>query len=257
MILSIDIGLRNLSLCIMSAGNKADMKTYKIHLWDVYNTLDSDDYKCKSLQKNKKTCNRKCSCKYKDNDDTIVYSCKSHFPKQLLPLKKDNIFKKKAVNDYLLQDIAIVVLSKIQEIYDNNIIVFSELKNIIIELQPKINQKMKFTSHIIYGKLVELYKETNTTVRFVRASQKLKAYTGPSIECKLKGSYAKRKWLSIQYTKWFLENKFDLEQSNTWLPFFENHSKKDDVSDTMLMAINGLYGIPKKQRQDKNGKCIK
>ena len=116
---------------------------------------------------------------------------------------------------------------------------------------------MKFTSHIIYGKLVELYKETNTTVRFVRASQKLKAYTGPSIECKLKGSYAKRKWLSIQYTNWFLENKFDLEQSNTWLPFFENHSKKDDVSDTMLMAINGLYGIPKKQRQDKNGKCIK
>jgi hypothetical protein len=116
---------------------------------------------------------------------------------------------------------------------------------------------MKFISHIIYGKLVELYYNTKTTVRFVRAAHKLKAYTGPFLECKLKSPYAKRKWLSIQYIRWFFENKFSKDQKDMWLQHFENHTKKDDLSDTCLMAINGIYGIPKKQRTDKNGNCIK
>ena len=116
---------------------------------------------------------------------------------------------------------------------------------------------MKFISHIIYGKLVELYYNTSTTIRFVRASQKLKAYTGPQMECKLKGTYAKRKWLSIQYARWFLQNRFSDSQKNTWMSHFENHNKKDDISDTFLMCINAIYGIPKRQTTDKNGKCIK
>ena len=96
-----------------------------------------------------------------------------------------------------------------------------------------------------------------TTIRFVRAANKLKAYTGPIIECKLKGSYAKRKWLSIQYTKWFLENKFNNVQKENWIEDFMNCGKMDDRADSFLMAINGLYGIPKRQMTDKNGKCIK
>lgn len=43
MILSIDIGLRNLALCCMSAQNITELNSYTIHLWEVYNTLDSDD----------------------------------------------------------------------------------------------------------------------------------------------------------------------------------------------------------------------
>ena len=116
---------------------------------------------------------------------------------------------------------------------------------------------MKFISHIIYGKFVELYYDKKTTIRFVRAAQKLKAYTGPFIECKLKGLYAKRKWLSIQYAMWFLENKFSSDQKEQWLQHFNNHSKRDDMSDVVLMSINALFGIPKKQLVNKNGSCIK
>ena len=278
MILSIDIGLRNLSMCIMSCEDKTNLETYKIHLWDVYNTLDSDDHLCESLQKSGKVCNKKCSLKYntlptsvddgrgtlptsvddgRGLDNKTIFTCKTHFPKELLPIKKTNEFKKKAIDDYLLQDIAKIVLSKIQDIYDTHLPIFEQLTSIIIELQPKINAKMKFTSHIIYGKLVEIYRETSTTVRFVRASQKLKAYTGPVLECKLKGAYAKRKWLSIQYTNWFLENKFLKEQKEKWLSFVLSHKKADDMCDTFLMAINALHGIPPKQKFQKNGKCIK
>lgn len=255
MILTIDIGLRNLAMCIMSAVEKHDISTYDIHLWDVYNTLDSDDYTCEGVQKSGKICGKKCTCKYL-LDNEYKYCCKTHFPKNIA-FTKLNSFKKKAINDYLLQDIAKIVLTKIQEIFNDNKDIFTNVKQILIELQPKINQKMKFTSHIIYGKLVELYKETDTTIRFVRASQKLRAYTGPEIECILKGSYAKRKWLSIQYTKWFLENKFSNEQKEKWLPFFESKTIKADLGDVNLMAINALHGIPKKQKFQKNGKCIK
>lgn len=255
MILTIDIGLRNLAMCIMSAVEKHDISTYDIHLWDVYNTLDSDDYTCEGVQKSGKICGKKCTCKYL-LDNEYKYCCKTHFPKNIA-FTKLNSFKKKAINDYLLQDIAKIVLTKIQEIFNDNKDIFTNVKQILIELQPKINQKMKFTSHIIYGKLVELYKETDTTIRFVRASQKLRTYTGPEIECILKGSYAKRKWLSIQYTKWFLENKFSNEQKEKWLPFFESKTIKADLGDVNLMAINALHGIPKKQKFQKNGKCIK
>ncbi len=267
MILSIDIGLRNLAMCIMSADNKNDQSTYSIKLWNVYNTLNSDEYRCTSLQKSGKICNKLCSLKYKKSNEKeeskekeesneYVYCCKTHFPKTI-NITKTNMFKKKKIDEYLLQDIAKIVLDKLQNIYEENIDLFLKLTNIVIELQPKINQKMKFTSHIIYGKLVELMKDTNCIIRFVRASQKLKCYTGPEFTCNLKGSYAKRKWLSIQYCKWFLENKFNKEEMNRWLFFFESHSKKDDIGDTFLMAINCLYGIPKKQTFNKKGKCIK
>jgi hypothetical protein len=255
MILSIDIGIKNLALCCIDTLVQQDVSQYKIKLWDVYDTLDTEDFYCESLKKDGKPCGKRCGYKYNSNGNTI-YSCKTHFPKDIT-IKPQNNYKKRLVNDYLLQDIAKIVLTRLQLIYNDNIEIFSNIKSIVIELQPKVNQKMKFISHIIYGKLVELYYNTNTTVRFVRAAQKLKAYTGPELTCNLKGAYAKRKWLSIQYTKWFLENRFSTDQKEIWLQHFEKHKKRDDMGDTFLMSINALYGIPKKQKTDKKGKCIK
>lgn len=242
-----DIGLRNLAICIMNSN-------YEILLWDVYNVLDADDYICQCKFKNGNVCGRKCNMKYTVGDGTgYIYTCKTHFPKDIVKTKA-NEFKKKNIDDYLLQDIAKVFLEKIQEIYDNNPI-FKDLDSIYLELQPKCNPKMLFTSHILYGKFVELYKDTNVPIRFVRASQKLKAYTGSPIECKLKGKYAQRKYLSVEYGKWFLENKFSEEQREKWLSTLIG--KLDDRFDCFLMGINAITGIPKKQITNKNGKCIK
>jgi hypothetical protein len=254
-VLSIDIGIRNLSFCIMNAIDKSDINTYKIHLWDVFNTLDSDDYKCESLQKNGKVCGKKCSFKYSKLEH-VIHCCKTHFPKDIT-INKNNTFKKKNVDMYLLQDIAKIVLQKVQNIYDNNKELFNLLNDIIIELQPTVSPRNKFISHIIYGKLVELLQNQNTKIRFIRASSKLKAYTGPDIECKLKGDYAKRKWLSIQYSKWFLENKFSHEQKEKWMPIFLSHTKLDDMSDCLLYCINSIHGLTPKQKFNKGKKCIK
>lgn len=251
-VLSIDIGVRNLAVCIMNASDKTKLDTYKIELWNVYNTLESDDSigTCNGIQKNQKVCGKKCGYKYL-KENVLIYCCKMHFPKDIKVTTK-NIFKKKTIDSYLLQDIANIVLLKIQKIYNENIILFNRLKSVIIELQPKINSSAKFISHIIYGKLVELLRNQKTTIRFVRASQKLRAYTGPVIECKLKGKYAQRKWLSIQYTKWFLENKFSKEQKEKWMTVFLSHKKQDDLGDTFLMVVNSIHGIPAK-RINRNG----
>jgi hypothetical protein len=201
----------------------------------------------------------KCLYKYENGPDkSVIYSCKKHFPKDI-PLKKANTITNKKVTSYLLQDIASIVLKRIQSIYNDNKELFSKLTKIYIELQPKINQKMKFVSHILYGKFVELYLDSkNIEIRFVRASQKLKAYTGPFIECNhLKNKYSQRKWLSIQYTNWFLENKTSKKQYDKWNVFFQSCTKKDDLSDVYLMCINALYGLPSKQTRSKKGKCIK
>lgn len=242
--LCVDPGIRNLSMCIMNS-------EHNILLWDTFNILDGDDYHCESTFKNGKLCNRKCTMKYK-NDEKFIYTCKTHFPKKIKKTKL-NDFKKKSIDDYLLQDIANTFINRLQEIYEQNP-VFKTLTSIFIELQPKCNPKMLFISHILYGKFVELYKNT-IPIRFIRASQKLKAYTGPQIECKLKGKYAQRKWLSIRYGQWFLENKFSQEQRDKWLPTLIG--KLDDRNDCLLMCINAITGIPKKQITNKKGKCIK
>lgn len=258
MIVCIDIGLRNLAIICMSYINKSDVSTYTINFWEIYNTLDTDSYSCEGIQKSGKVCGKKCSLKYKkdlvlDLTETkgtcvpdYIFTCKTHFPKTLDCKAKEHLFKVKKIDDYLLQDIAKSIIKKVQEIYDEKMSSL-EIESISLELQPALNKKAVFTSHIIYGKLTELYKDTSVTIRFVRAVHKLKAYDGPHIECKLKGAYAQRKWLSIQYTRWFLENKFSEEQRERWSPFFESHkSKQDDLSDCALMGINAIYGIPKK-----------
>ena len=252
MILSIDIGLRNLSLCVMDYTDKMDLSTYKIHLWNTYNTLENDVHTCTGIQKTGKICGKKCSYKY-ELDNNIIYSCKTHFPKTI-KIEKKNMYKLKLVKDYLLQDIAKIVLESINNIYKENYELFSIITQIILELQLTKNPSMKFISHIIYGKFVELYRNSNTTIRFVRASLKLKAYTGPEIICKLKGKYQQTKWLGIQYAKWFLENKFNTIQKEKWLPILLGG--RADNADTLLMAINGLFGIPKKQKTNFKKKNI-
>ena len=259
MILTVDVGLRNLAFCI---GELNKEEKFDIHLWNVYNTLESDliNETCKSVQKNGKICSKKCLYKYQKGDETI-YSCKKHFPKDI-PIKKTNTIVQKKIESYLLQDIASIVLKRVQNVFDNNKELFLKLDKILIELQPKINQKMKFVSHILYGKFVELLdinleNTKKVEIRFVRASQKLKAYTGPYIECKLKSKYSQRKWLSIQYTIWFLENKTSTQQYRKWNDFYQSCPKKDDLSDVYLMCINALHGLPSKQTRSKKGKCIK
>jgi len=252
MILTIDVGLKNLAMCIMSAEEANNLASYKIHLWQVFNTLEPDIPKCHALTKAGKVCGKKSTCKWQnkeseESEDITHYSCKPHFPKSITFNSKHQI-RHKRVDDFLLQDISRIILQKVISIYQDYRDIFTQVQKVVIELQPKVNNKMKLISHLIYGKFVELYINSTVPIRFVSASQKLKAYRGPIVTCNLKGSYAQRKYLSIQYTKWFLTDRFDTSESVKWQPHFDSHNKQDDLGDVFLMAINCLNGVTRQTK---------
>lgn len=238
-VLTIDVGLKNLAMCIMECTNSKQLDTYNILLWNVYNTLDDDQPAlCQATLKNGNVCNKKACLRY-TQEKSVITTCKTHFPKDQTVNVRSKI-KVKTVKDYLLQDITKIILRKIAEIYNSNQEVFNKVDKILIELQPKVNNKMKLISHLIYGKFVELYLHTDVPIRFVSASKKLKAYKGPQLTCELKSSYAKRKYLSVQYTQWILKNQFSPQQREIWYRLLETHTKKDDLCDVFLMGINAL-----------------
>ncbi|NDC95354.1 hypothetical protein EB077_08620 [bacterium] len=231
-VLCIDIGLKNLAMCALE-GN-----TRSIVMWDTFNTLDNTvSTVCHGIKRDGGVCGKKCGYTYMDTEGVQQYACKTHCPNGSQP----KMVQTKLVKDFLLQDIAKIVIDQISRFFVDYADVAKMVSGVLIELQPRMNNKMLFTSHIIYGKLVEMYNKINpkVTIRFVRASQKLKAYKGPIVPCNLKSSYAKRKYLSVEYTKWILEHQMPKAQCEKWLPFFIDHFKKDDLADTFLMAING------------------
>lgn len=248
-VLSIDIGIRHLSLCIMKATDRTDLKTFEITMWGVYNTLKDDTKLCSALQKgDHNVCNKICKYQYEKEEGT-VFCCKTHFPKTI-NIEKKNYYKTKIIKDFSLQEIVQSILVKLTELYHQHQDAFLHVENILIELQPMFNPSMKLISHIIYGKLVEWYMNTECTIKFVRASQKLNAYTEKPIECTLKGKYNQRKWLSKEYCSYFLENKLSDKQRDQWLPRFKEKGTADE-SDTFLMCINSLYGITKQVKNKK------
>jgi hypothetical protein len=224
--LTIDVGLLNLAMCCASRMDSL----YKIHFWELLNVLDSESFICKEIQKNGKVCNRNAMYK---NDNS--HFCKRHF--QDKPNRKNTITKKK-VKDYLLQDIATKIIENVQSLYDKYKSDFHEnIKHILIELQPKVNNKMKFASHVIYGKLVDLINQNNLDikVRFIAAKNKLKYYKGPPLPI-VKNTYSNRKKASILMVNWYLDNS--IIDKVHWKELLENCSKKDDLCDTLLYAIN-------------------
>lgn len=210
MYLAIDPGFKNLALCILNSSKE-------IQLWNVYSMIEEENITCDSLKKNGDPCGKKCSVVWNK-----ISSCKTHCPKGAT-FKQ---IKKSKVKFLNLQVLTRKILTKLSKIYDENKEIFDNLKKVAIELQPKINQRMKFISHIIFCKIIDIVPDT-CNVSFVSASKKLK-----DCDKKEKCSYAKRKKLSIKKVQEILKEK-NIENLN-----FNSSNKKDDLADAFLMCNN-------------------
>ena len=105
---------------------------------------------------------------------------------------------------------------------------------ILIENQPVLkNPVMKSVQMILYSFFLinGIINNTIKEIKFISARNKLKVYDGPPIEVKVKGKYAKRKRLSIEYCRYMINDDTDN------LNFFNKHKKKDDLADCFLQAI--------------------
>lgn len=216
--MAIDVGIKNLAICIMSRTTEG----YKVIYWKCLSVLEPR--KCPGVQKNGVICNKICSVRSIVNQETY---CKRHIPAG----HRTRRYQPKS--EMTWHNIA----NGIHHTLNVERAEWPEaIDTCLIELQPKINQRMKFVSHIIFGYMAS----TNLpkTLKFVRASKKLKAYKGPEpIVANGVSAYKRRKNLAVKHVEYFLDTTVcggGLDHE------FRTVTKKDDLSDAFLMAYQGF-----------------
>jgi hypothetical protein len=208
-VLGIDVGIKTLSLCVMTKE--------QILSWGVYDLLEDESILCE-------TCGRKA--KYTEG------FCGSHYKGKKI---KKNEIKKKKVKEYTKQELCNKALLFLNELLVDKEDIFSKVTDVIIELQPRFNPKMCFMSNVIFSKFCDYYLNKDVVVKFEKAKNKLKNYSGDKGEF-VKNSYKNRKLKSIEYVETELL-KFEDEGMSS---FFKNLSKRDDASDSYLLCFNSL-----------------
>jgi hypothetical protein len=263
-VLSIDVGIKNLALCLLSTNKE-------IILWEVLNiSKDSCDETTKS--KTKEKCSLcKNNAKYQKNE---TFYCLKHAKESpfhipsgdLLPSKiekmKLNQLKeivdnysidpfpngttKKLKADYITMikstilekidegesntvkasEISLVEISRIMTVKLNRILepYRNDIATVIIENQIS-PIATRMTS--IQGMLTQYFIMNNPTqkIQYISAKNKLKAFDVDK-EC-----YKERKQSSIDICKNMLECQ------PSWSSFFVNNKKKDDLSDCYLQGV--------------------
>ena len=193
MILSFDIGIKNLAYCILykdlTINNE---KNLIIHKWGIINILE-DNEKCKDISL--------------DEIGTRMY---------------------KRLQDEFLEENITEVLLENQPV----------LKNPVMKsIQILIMGFFKYES-IILGREIKLIKLINASNK-LKLGKKLIQFNESEDILKIKSKYNRNKKLAILYTNYFLEKELysDYNKYNT---LFNEHKKKDDLSDAFLQ---GLYYI--------------
>jgi len=193
MILSFDIGIKNLGYCILykdlTINNE---KNLIIHKWGIINILE-DNEKCKDISL--------------DEIGTRMY---------------------KRLQDEFLEENITEVLLENQPV----------LKNPVMKsIQILIMGFFKYES-VILGREIKLIKLINASNK-LKLGKKLIQFNESEDILKIKSKYNRNKKLAILYTNYFLEKELysDYNKYNT---LFNEHKKKDDLSDAFLQ---GLYYI--------------
>jgi hypothetical protein len=200
MILSFDIGIKNLAYCIMYKDEtilETNINNIKIIDWDIIQLIE-DGIKCKGVSLNIIT--------------------------EVLYTKLRDIFLDYDITEVLLENQPV-------------------LKNPVMK-----SIQMILYSYFQYDKIIMGRDITN--IKLINASNKLKL--GKHLKeineseniLKIKVKYTKNKKLAILYTNHFLKERLIVDEYDKFNNIFNNHKKKDDLSDAYLQ---GLYYIENKK----------
>jgi len=233
--LSIDVGIKNLAICVVefdSSGNN------KILEWTIINSIQDllDNQLTCCVTKKGVICNKVAINKVILNDKVLGFCHLKNCQKEVKgSYSKKQIKKYKKIN---ANHIDLSLLGK--NIYHglNNLENLLDLDFVIIENQPVLkNPKMKSVQMIIYSYFLFLKEEKKLKHKLIlfNARAKLKIYDGPEIICKQKNKYSQRKFLSVEYTKYFL-NKDSYNKKN-WSEIFNKSKKQDDLADSYLQGL--------------------
>ena len=267
-ILSIDVGIKNLAFCLFSKVDETDKldKQFKITKWDIIDISEQEDIinccflECNKPAKFKK--DDKCYClkhskkqqiKIPNAEQKSVFINKQKIAKlyeiaNSYNIKYESKIKKvdlvKLINDYInanyfqpieskkaadvnLFNIGFNIKTKFNKLFENNDTI--KIDYVIIENQiSPIATRMK----TIQGMIVQYFIMSNLNVEhieFISASNKLK-----DCDAKDKEKYSDRKKLGIAKC---LESITTNGNFNEHINYFNQHKKKDDLSDSFLQGI--------------------
>jgi len=253
-IVSIDVGIKNLALCLFEVENK---ECYEIRNWDVVSLCSEVVVKC-SCGKLAKYCYGDIVCCKKHCKD-IEYSIipkelelqklkkiKINDLKQLLTkhnidfdTKKSKVLLLEYLHD-LLPKMFILPFSNTVKTTDLSLIEIGiNLKKTLDELYGDVyidtviieNQISPIANRMktLQGMIAQYFIMKNTTdIHFISAANKLKEYVSK------KTTYSERKKMGIEICEELLINN---DQFGKHLDMFHTHKKKDDLADCFLQGI--------------------
>lgn len=238
-ILAWDIGIKNLSYCILSKTKQGCPTSYGYNIidWEVINLYNDAEKKpiCSSSNKNNKKCNHK-GIYIENNVEKKVFYCKKH--KTLNSI----IYKPKKVKNRNPFEYAL----RIKQEFDKRP-KLQDVDIVLVENQPAlVNPIMKTVQMIVFSYFAFLHsKENPICVYNVNAKQKEKLpdkdvtwikspYYKEYMEKeeKTKNKYTKRKLLCFYYALLCVEPSPEMKE------YLMSHQKKDDLTDSLLMCLD-------------------
>ena len=266
-VLSIDVGIKNLAFCLLEKTESNE--SHKVIKWDSINVVDIETHICCASEKNK-PCGKpakffKNNCYYclkhsKKQDFQIPtteltsnFINKQKFQKLLelaekynvkyeKPIKKGELVKilNEHIHETCFEPITtsnasktdLITIGKNIKIKFNEIFHEDDIDVVIIENQiSPIANRMK----TIQGMIAQYFimKKTTQQIEFVSAINKLKN-DATDKETKDKTKYSDRKKMGIQKCLELLNNDGSYI---SWMDYFKNHTKKDDLADSFLQGL--------------------
>jgi hypothetical protein len=253
MIISIDVGIKNLSYCVLCKDTEGIIK------WDVLDlSTDTEKPKCCQAMK-KKICGKNASFTHGGNNfycGTHAKTCDIDIaPEIYYKIKKSKRVAKKWIaelrshfslentsEDHLVEHTYLNCITKLDKaVSASNIdlidigkaiskrlpdeINIGEIDTVLIENQiSPIANRMK----CIQGMITQFFIEKGVNdIHFISSSNKLKHFDVP------KKSYKERKSSGIAVMLDLLKK----EQINSWNTMFASHKKKDDLADSYLQGL--------------------
>ena len=257
-ILSIDVGIKNLAHCLFEIDDN-DYSKYNMFEWDVVDICNIKKQTCKAELKKRledgtyAICGKNAS--FKDNNG-ICY-CKTHVKKMLnSDLNNDTYEEIKYDNasEIRLVDLGINMMKA----YD---IIFNKYKIDIVIIENQIS-KIATRMKTIQGMITQYFiMEHTTNIEFISSTNKLKLFT----DKKTKTDYKERKKKGIEFCRNVMINNidnYDYKDDNEcyfkgWLEHFDKHKKKDDLADCFLQGlwyINNKNNTKDKKKNDNEKK---
>ena len=270
-LLSIDVGIKNLSFCLFEI-HSPDQKSnhLKVIKWDNIDLSEKTESKCIEIDKNglcdkpaKFTKDGKCYCLKHSKKQEFLHPTTDLKPSYINKQKIQNLIDiadkykikyenppKKAnllalINDFITNNcftaiaktnackVDLVTIGRnIQNKFDELLCDhLSSIETIIIENQIGPIANKMKT---IQGMISQYFimKNNNIQIEFISASNKLKDFLPKENEEKL--DYKQRKKLGIQTCLEIITTDFRFKD---WETFFNKHQKKDDLSDCFLQGM--------------------